>query len=362
MRRALIWVGRTALGSPIAFLVQDYYGGLEIGDLGTYAMLGLSTAGGALLIGTTDPVRNLFGGPKLASGEISEETRDAIGGKGLQVLRVAIYNARDSGGEKATARDVVPYLEAFDAAGKQVAHTRGSWGFDVHGVAPPTVTFRPTREEHPLELAAKFPDAETAWLAGAVEPRLGRGLYTIRASLRGDGLGKPATFEWRLVNPGKGGELALTAPNGDWPELPPPTATDEPPVASAAAEADPAPRPQAPPVAPPSAEAEPPTKPFNAAVGELVMEGRQLMEDLLAARRQKSANPLGIIPAVSTVAGRTRSWNERVAQVVDDSHLPFREKIELEIYRDSPFLIGGPSAEKLAALIENNMSALGRLR
>jgi len=294
----------------------------------------------------------------LEAGEFSEETRQARGGSNLQVLRVTIYNGRDSGGETTTARDVVPHLEAFDVEGKPVAHTRGSWGFNAMGVAPGTITFRPTREDHPLELVAKFPEGEKAWLAGAVEPQLARGLYTIRASLRGDGLRKPALFEWRLVNPGKGGALELSENRGKWSTLPPlvpPRVGAEPQVR--------APVPQ--PVAPPAQAA--PQKPtetldsLNSVVGDLLVEGRELIQNLLEARRQQSTTVLGIIPAVSAVGSRARNWNERVAQVVDDSALPFKDKMELDIYRESPLLIGGLSAEKIAALIENNMAVLGRL-
>jgi hypothetical protein len=316
------------------------------------------------MIATIDRVADrMRRGPRLEAGDFSEETRHAKGGPNLQVVRVAVFNARDSGGEVATARDVVPFLEAFDAEGKRVAHTRGSWGVDFRGTAPPTVTFRPTREDHPLELVAKFPDADAAWLAGAVEPQLPRGLYTIRASLRGDGLRKPATFEWRLVNPGPGGRLALAAPQGPWPELPLPAEEELDETDGLDASELKRHPPVMPPVAPPSSIREP-RKPesFNSVVGELVMEGRELMDVLLKARRQPTNNPLGIIPAVGEVGRRARAWNERVAQVVDESDLPFKDKMELAIYRDSPLLIGGLSAERIGELIDNNMRVLGRLR
>jgi hypothetical protein len=151
--------------------------------------------------------------PMLQAGEFTEEIRDSKGGPDLQVIRVGIYNAADAGGDKATAFDVVPKLEAIDTSGEVVTYTRGVWAKDVFGKTPDTVTFKPTHEEHPLELVAKFPGQADAYLAGQDEPHLPPGWYTIRASLRGGNLDEPAFFEWTVQNVGVNQKLAISEAN-----------------------------------------------------------------------------------------------------------------------------------------------------
>lgn len=99
-----------------------------------------------------------------------------------------------------------------------------------------------------------------------------------------------------------------------------------------------------------------------AAVQELLAEGQKLMADILAARRQRTTNPLGINPAVNRVAGSVQAWNERVAEVVDGSRLPFQTKMTLAVYQDPPLGIIGASAERVAHVIENNLSLLRQVR
>lgn len=147
-------------------------------------------------------------GPDLRIGKTYSESRGAARGTNMQVIRAEVYNARDSGGEPATARDTVPFTEAFDQDWNLVANTRGSWGYDPFARAISTVTFRPTRETHPLEVAAKFIDQPDAWLPGARSPELPPGNYVMRISIRGDNLDVPAVFEWDVENPGADHEIA----------------------------------------------------------------------------------------------------------------------------------------------------------
>jgi hypothetical protein len=116
----------------------------------------------------------------------------------------------------------------------------------------------------------------------------------------------------------------------------------------------------------PTRVAAPPTEPatlrISQEVGALIFEGDQLRQELLDARRTPAASRLPGYPAIGPVAGRIRHWNGRVAALVDRSPLPFKEKIDLTIYRDAPFGFGNPSVEVLGELIENNMGFLGRVR
>lgn len=146
-------------------------------------------------------------GPKLVAGPPTEQLR-SISGNELQVIVAPVFNERDSGGDRTTAVKVVPKLEAFEGR-TLVASTRGSWSLDWEGRNPPAVTFRPTHEPHDLEIVSKFPNVENAWLAGQAEPLLPPGTYRVRASLRGDGLRKPAVFEWFVRNNGKGRRILI---------------------------------------------------------------------------------------------------------------------------------------------------------
>ena len=173
---------------------------------------------------TLEPVlRLLRPGPKLVGGNFVQVIRKALGGPDLQILGVRIYNERESGGEPKTARAVVPRLEAFDLSGQSVKETLGVWFHDKTGLVPDTVDFRPTREEHTVELVAKFPDGEDAWLSGQEDPpSLKPGTYEIRLTLRGDNLKKPARLKFFVWNPGRNGRLAVARSVAELPrDLPP---------------------------------------------------------------------------------------------------------------------------------------------
>jgi hypothetical protein len=122
---------------------------------------------------------------------------------------VRIRNDRESGSDAAVARDVVPELELWDEHGKtKLSSHHGGWGEDSRGETPATVTFRPTREAHPLVLARKRFREEYFTLGGQTRP-YGVGTYKLSAVLRGENLQKAARFEWALHNPGKNGELDI---------------------------------------------------------------------------------------------------------------------------------------------------------
>lgn len=163
----------------------------------------------------------LLPGPRLVGGNFVEFTRDALGGPGLQVLGVEVYNEREWGGERKTARGVVAELEAFDSRGDCVAVCDANWFPNALGGTPDTVDFRPTREKHPLELAGKFPYSADAWLAGERDPpSLTPGVYKIRATLRGGNLRRPRRLKWFVRNPGPGGKLMASDDKSALPPVP----------------------------------------------------------------------------------------------------------------------------------------------
>ena len=94
----------------------------------------------------------------------------------------------------------------------------------------------------------------------------------------------------------------------------------------------------------------------------LLTAGQALMDELLKARRQRSTNPMGIVPAVNAVGREVREWNAKVAQEVDNSPLPFKSKITLKIYHEHSLTeMLGPSPERIAAVLENNMALLSEV-
>lgn len=103
-------------------------------------------------------------------------------------------------------------------------------------------------------------------------------------------------------------------------------------------------------------------KPHEAArerAENLLKSGQVLMDELLRARRRRTASPLGNAPAVAAVARQIREWNESVGQEVDGSPLSFNQKIALRVYQEQPLTeVFGPSPERLAAVLENNMGLL----
>jgi len=199
-------------------LIQDAFNGLDLGRLRPVAGVALLVAL-ATWFATWEPVwSRIVPGPKIVGGEVSESYRSARGSRAgaadLQVIYAKIRNARDGGGERTTARDVVVWMQSEDVNGVRVSESKGNW-LDISARIPnpatlsKTVTLHPTREEFGLEIAGKFSWGDDAWLAGEGDPpSLKPGQYVIRASVS-DGKRKATVFEWDLTNPGAG--LPLTA-------------------------------------------------------------------------------------------------------------------------------------------------------
>jgi len=216
---ALVRWGSRVLVVPLGFMfVRDQaVAGEQIADAWRVPLVVALVGAIVTAIVTLEPIlRFLTRGPKLVGGRFVEITRDARGGPNLQIVGVEIYNERESGGEPKTARAVVPGIQAFSMDGTLVIECRGVWFPDSRGLAPSSVDFRPTRESHPLELAAKFPGGSDAWLAGESDPpSLTPGIYEIRVTLRGDNLRKPARLRWFLRNPGGDGRLSVATRRAD---------------------------------------------------------------------------------------------------------------------------------------------------
>jgi hypothetical protein len=291
----------------------------------------------------------LLPGPRLVGGDFVEFTRDALGGPGFQVLGVDIYNKRDSGGERRTARGVVPEMVAFDSQGERVAECQGNWFPDIFGRRTTAVDFRPTRERHAVELVGKFPQGTDAWLAGEKDPpSLAPGIYKIRATLRGGNLRKPRRLEWFVRNPGTGGQLTVSNDRSELqpvpdPELPPGDAPDE-----ASDETTPASEALAP---------SPPSDPVQE-ISALLVESEDLEEELWERnkRMRRSGSPF---PSLGHDYLQTvRAWNARVLAVAD-AHLSTKEasKVAALVGLSSLF----PSAEAVEDLLNDNRAALERV-
>jgi hypothetical protein len=312
-----------------------------------------------LAIVTLGSVLNfLRGGAKLVSSDFVDYTRDALGGPDLQVFGVEIYNEYKSGGEGRTARDVVPQIEAYTVDGDRVVGQRGVWFPDASGAIPSTVTFRPTREKHAVELCGKFPNGADAWLAGEPDPpSLTPGVYEVRVEFLGDNL-RPTTHRFYVRNPGVGGRLTAAKKLRDLdpvPSVSSPTvtdATDSTPdnatKRAATGQPEPAPEPElSEPLADPLAE-------IDALVDEVKNLDRKLWE------RVKEINRSGGLPVLgTTLLGEVQAWNNRVLRLADE-YLPLREAAKVDAIAGWTSIM--VSADKVDALLQKNTEVLQRIR
>jgi hypothetical protein len=122
------------------------------------------------------------------------------------IATVTIHNARESGGERATAKNVLPEIEITDLNGEQLFRHKG-WD-----VSTP-LDFTPRQEEHALYIAEKPQTRPVAYgvrgtpsgyfASGNQLPQAG---FCVRITLRGDNI-KPHRQEFHLENEGAGGGL-----------------------------------------------------------------------------------------------------------------------------------------------------------
>lgn len=94
-------------------------------------------------------------------------------------------------------------------------------------------------------------------------------------------------------------------------------------------------------------------------VVRLIQEGAELRHKLLAARRQSRPSGILRLPDLSEIGRLIGDWNGRVAELVDQSSLPFDEQLSLSIYREP--LVGPPSAKALGQIIQNNATILNKI-
>lgn len=197
------WGARALAGLSFTLLVQDKFRGLELGawTTVTWVLLGIALV---VVVATTQPVLDRARtGPRLSARKVEQEIR-TLRGRKLQVVLLPIYNQRDSGGARTTAKLVIPRVEVRNGSRGDPVERAGSWAPDWQGKHPGAVDFRPTHETHPLELAAKFSDEELAYIAGEPTPRLGKGRFEFVVSLRGDNVRKPARFKIEIENTTRG--------------------------------------------------------------------------------------------------------------------------------------------------------------
>lgn len=100
---------------------------------------------------------------------------------------VSVWNRHDAGGERATARGVVPQVEIFDLGGRRMFHHVGWAGYSKRD-------FSPTREEEQMTLAQKEHTSGTI-LVGHPNPLHARATDTFQGTitLRGENLRRPVT-------------------------------------------------------------------------------------------------------------------------------------------------------------------------
>lgn len=354
----LRWGSRAAIPTlAFAFLRELWEPGAQLSS-GWRAVLGIALVAAIVIaIVTWEPVLKLIrGGPTLAAGEFTEFTRDAVGGPGLQVLGVEIYNERESGGEGRWAVDVVPEVVALTLNGANAAGPeRGVWFRDRNGSEVETVTFRPTRvERHAVELAGKYPDAADAWLAGERDPpSLTPGIYEVRVTLRGGNL-KPRTLKFFLRNPGVGGRLSAAKSCKDLEsisEVSSPVVPEEAkPTTDGALEAE-AETPE------PALDPEPledPLAEIDALVAERDDLERKLWERVKVIKRSGSLMVLG-----AEYLGEVRAWNKRVLRLADE-YLPLKEAALVDTIAGWTSVMTGP--DRVEALLQSNTTVLGRIR
>ncbi len=146
-------------------------------------------------------------------GQMSRDEPDA------HCVGINVYNASNCGGPTATAHDVVVGIEVRRAKTEEGSTSPvssiGRWGHSYHRMPghpedwPQVVTFRPTREEQHLPLAIQPPQGECLFLRrNGYFSLQGGSEFRLTLFLRGDGLRKPARFDFKLAR--SEGRLELT--------------------------------------------------------------------------------------------------------------------------------------------------------
>lgn len=283
-------------------------------------------------------------GPLLRVGELIDEIRETYEGSELQVISVKIFNAQDVGGESATARGVVPYLEAVGEDGNVVTETVGVWRRHRRFALGSTADFRPTREAQAMELVAKWSLHSHAYLPGREHSELPPGRYTIRAALRGDGLAEPATFEWIVVNPGAGEPLTVEGEETDRAPIPNIAAV---PAASGAATT---------PVQPPTSRA--PAQSETTGLAGLIAEGEELQAELWQIEKSRRRSGFGWPILPSEYLSRLDQWNRAVLALADE-RLSARESAKVAAVGALKPLLSTKGAE---AILDDNLSVLRTVR
>lgn len=134
-----------------------------------------------------------------------------VGGRARPVTRqacfasVLVYNSRESGGDGAKAKEVVPHVEIFDHGGDlRAEHV----GWDV----APGRDFSPNGERHRLYVVGKWKDEEDCYFVPGPIPdapslgsqRMVQSTYDVRITFRGKNLRQPIVEWFTLVNRGEG--------------------------------------------------------------------------------------------------------------------------------------------------------------
>lgn len=187
---------------PLAFKVLAVLG-IAVATIGTVAEL-------------ASRIKPLLGGVHLiqrpSTIRLPRQRKETMGQLGLELAferdacftSVLIYNARESGGDRAKALEVVPHVEIFDHGGDLLAE---HIGWDVAAARD----FSPNREQHRLYIVGKWLDEEDCFFVQGRPPneysvgskRMVQSTYDVRVTLRGKNV-EPMVAWYLLSNRGKG--------------------------------------------------------------------------------------------------------------------------------------------------------------
>jgi len=122
------------------------------------------------------------------------------------LAQVTVANQRESGGERATARGVVPEIEVFDVEGRRRLARYGGWDSAVErDLAPSAALLLYVAEKLQSWRDCHFVEGRPSLTTGT---RRRGNTFRVRVSLRGDNF-RPVAGDFVLINEGAGKSLSF---------------------------------------------------------------------------------------------------------------------------------------------------------